>query len=139
MMIDRTCRTPRVLCIDDDPGVTSAIEAGLSRYDVEVQTAYFGTQGIWQAINFPPDIIITDLRMPRGKGDYVVECLKGREDTADIPVIVLTGRRNIEMKRWMLALGVKYYLHKPISMQKLVQIIGRTIELSPRRPNFQAV
>lgn len=132
-------RTPRVLCIDDDPGVTTAIEARLGEFEVSVTTAYFGSQGIWQAVSDPPDVIITDLRMPNGGGDYVVECLKGREETADIPVIVLTGQRDPELKRWMHAMGVTSYLHKPMNAARLVQAVGRHVELRPRvrRPGLQ--
>lgn len=126
-------RVPCVLCIDDDPGVTTAIEARLNEFDVTVTTAYFGSQGIWQAVCDPPDVIITDLRMPNGGGDYVVECLKGREETARIPVIVLTGQRDPEMKRWMMALGARGYLQKPINPTRLVQCLSRHIELRPKR------
>lgn len=122
---------PKVLCIDDDPAIVTAIERHLARYDVEVHTAFLGKQGIWTAVTETPDVIITDLRMPHGNGEYVVECLKGRSDTCEIPVIVLTGQRDPQIKRWMMTLGIERYLQKPLRMEKLVHELGKLIDMEP--------
>ena len=60
------CRTPTVLCIDDDPHVSEVIQDWLEAYEVKLLKAFFGTQGIWMAVTQKPDVIITDLRMPKG-------------------------------------------------------------------------
>jgi response regulator RpfG family c-di-GMP phosphodiesterase len=122
---------PRILCIDDDPAIVAALAMRFRAYDVDVLTAFFGTQGIWLAITERPDVIITDIRMPNGDGDYVVECLKGRDDTCDIPVIVLTGTRDRDIKRWMLTLGVEAYLQKPANFAALLEAVGKLVELKP--------
>lgn len=122
---------PKVLCIDDDPAICTAVESHLSQYDVEVHTAYLGKQGIWSAVTESPDVIITDLRMPHGNGQYVIECLKGRADTSQIPVIVLTGQRDPKIKHWTMSLGVDHFLQKPLRMDRLVGLLGRWIDLKP--------
>ncbi len=122
---------PKILCIDDDPDVIAAMTTRFNQYEVEIHTAFFGTQGIWAAVTEKPDVIITDLRMPNGDGDYVVECLKGRSDTCDIPVIVLTGQRDQQIKQWMRTLGVQSYLHKPVSMEQLLSELGKYVGLQP--------
>ena len=60
------CRTPTVLCIDDDPHVSEVIQDRLEAYEVRLLRAFFGTQGIWMAVTQDPDVIICDLRMPQG-------------------------------------------------------------------------
>lgn len=124
-------RRPTILCIDDDPALTTAMCLRLSQYDVDVVCAYFGNQGIWTAVTERPDVIVTDLRMPNGDGDDVIECLKGRSDTCDIPVIVLTGRRDRAIERWMRTLGVACYLRKPLPFERLLDALRRYIELRP--------
>lgn len=114
---------PKVLCIDDDLQILHLLQQRLQARDLDVICAHDGTDGIWQAVNEPPDAIITDLRMPNGDGDYLIECLKGRADTCDIPVIVLTGRRDRELERWMFTLGVEHYLPKPPNVEALAQLI----------------
>src|SRR5262245_41594735 len=105
MSEQRLSSRPTILSIDDDPALTAAIRLRLSNYDVDVLTAADGTEGLWMAMNEKPDVIVTDLRMPNGDGDYVVECLKGRADTCEIPVITVTGKRDVH--RWMQMMGVK--------------------------------
>ena len=124
---------PKILCIDDDPAITQAIRLRLESYEVDVLTAADGTDGMWMAINQQPDVIITDLRMPNGDGDYVVECLKGRSDTDQIPIITLTGRAGNETKCWMQTLGVKHHLCKPLQIDKMLSALDEYIELRSAR------
>lgn len=122
---------PKILCIDDDPAVSAALNMRLNRWDVEFHSAFFGTHGIWLAVTEKPDLIITDMRMPNGEGGYVVECLKTRADTRAIPIIVMTGRRDPETERAMLLLGVQSYLHKPIHFDRLLAELKKYVELRP--------
>src|SRR5258708_31966955 len=69
-------RGAKILCIDDDPDVCRAIELRLRGCGAQVTCAYFGTQGLWLAMTRRPDVVITDIGMPSGGGDYVVECLQ---------------------------------------------------------------
>lgn len=119
----------KVLCIDDDPAIPTAIGMRLQSYDVQVLTAFFGTQGIWLAATEKPNVIVTDIRMPNGAGDYVVECLKRRTETCNLPVIVLTGCRDREQEQRMLTLGVDHYLYKPARVETLIHTLSRYIDL----------
>ncbi len=126
-----TRRRPTVLCIDDDPAVTTAIKFALSEFDVDVKTAFFGDQGIWLAVTEAPAVIITDLRMPQGNGEYVIQCLLERHETCSIPIIVLTGCRQPETQRWMGTLGVAAYLRKPMDLHRLRSTLRQYVELRP--------
>jgi response regulator RpfG family c-di-GMP phosphodiesterase len=130
---------PLVLCIDDDPAIATALSLRLQSYEVRVATAYFGAQGIWLAVTERPDAIVTDLRMPQGHGHYVVECLRSRADTRDVPVIVLTGCRDQDSQKRMLSLGVRHYLHKPIPFDDLLEALATYIPLAQRRMRQAAV
>ena len=119
---------PLVLCVDDDPEVTHALELRLREYDVDVLRAFHGMQAFWLAMTEQPDLIITDLKMPQGHGDYVVECLNRNSETCDIPVIVLTGTRDDGLKKRMIQQGVAAYFHKPCPFDEL---IAKTKDLVP--------
>ncbi|MDZ4819498.1 MAG: response regulator [Planctomycetota bacterium] len=122
---------PRILCVDDDPCIATAIELRLRSYEVEVHSASNWLDGEWMAMEELPDVIITDMRMPHGGGDTLVECLKGRVATAEIPIIALTGRPNHAAKRWMQILGVRHYLRKPCEIAALMAALEDYIELQP--------
>jgi response regulator RpfG family c-di-GMP phosphodiesterase len=126
-------RQPTILTIDDDPNVSQALKRRFSAYRVTLLQAHHGTHGIWLATTREPDVIITDLRMPQGRGQDVVAYLIRRPHTRRIPIIVLTGVFDQELKRRMLHLGVAAYLTKPASFEDLREAVGRFIELEERQ------
>ena len=126
------CRTPTVLCIDDDPQVSEVIQDRLEAYEVRLLRAFFGTQGIWMAVRQKPDVIITDLRMPKGDGTTVIECLKRNAQTAAIPIIVLTALHEPGLQRHLERIGASSYLTKPIHFNDLLGELRRHIEIRPK-------
>jgi DNA-binding response OmpR family regulator len=131
-MCGRLESIPKVLCIDDDPDISRAIQLRLGNFEVEVKRAFFGTHGLWLAVTEKPDVIITDLRMPQGAGEYLLECLKRNAETADIPVIVLTGKHDENLPGQIYRLGAAKFLKKPLAFDELVQELRRHIELRER-------
>ena len=123
------CRTPTVLCIDDDPHVSEVIQDRLDAYEVKLLKAFFGAQGIWMAVTQKPDLIITDLRMPQGNGVTVIECVKRNVKTAAIPVIVLTALHEPGLQRQLERIGASSYLTKPIHFNDLLGELLRHIEI----------
>ena len=126
------CRTPSVLCIDDDPHVSEVIQDWLDAFEVKLLKAFFGTQGIWMAVTQKPDLIITDLRMPQGNGATVIECLKRKVQTAAIPVIVLTALHEPGLKRELERIGASSCLTKPIHFNDLLSELLRHIKIRPK-------
>ncbi|QDV44146.1 Response regulator PleD [Stieleria neptunia] len=128
----KAIQTPRILCIDDDPEICRTLEMRLSGYQAEVLVAFFGTQGFWEAITDRPDLILMDVSMPSGDGRFVLESLRNNQATERIPVIVLTGMRDPDLRAEMLALGADSFLHKPIHFDVLLSEMQSYVELSKR-------
>jgi two-component system, OmpR family, response regulator RpaA len=122
-------KKPVVLCIDDDPDICQCLQIQLEHLGLEVQTALFGTHGYWDALVRRPDVIITDLRMPQGSGDYVIELLKRNPKTRNIPIIVLTGRRDPELKRYLTGMGIAKFFCKPLAFEELCNELALHIPL----------
>src|SRR4029450_12773901 len=123
---------PTVLCIDDDPEVSGAIERRLSKYDVHLIRAFHGMHGYAEALAHKPDVIVMDLRMPSGDGATILECLRRNQQTAAIPVIVLTGIRDRRIKRRLPNRGANAYFCKPLPLDDLTRTLGRFVELRER-------
>ena len=119
----------KVLCIDDDPQVSHGMQLWLNQYEVEVLHAHYGMQGVALAVSEQPDAIITDIRMPQGDGDHVVECLKRQAQTREIPVIVLTGQKDANLELRMRQMGVQQYLKKPVSWAALEETLFEILTL----------
>ena len=120
----------KVLSIDDDPAISEVLMHRLRAYGVDVIRAFNGTQGYWTALDMRPDVIISDMIMPEGDGNYMFMRLKDHPLTADIPVIVLTGQKNPALKRQMLSLGVDAYFTKPLNFDELLKELRRHIDFS---------
>ena len=123
---------PKVLCIDDDPDFMTAMDLRLSKYEVQVIKAFFGSQGIWLATSEQPDVIITDLNMPQGQGEYVIDFLRKDRRTAQIPIIVLTGKRTSNLQQILHSMGVEKVLTKPVRFDELASELSQYIDLRER-------
>ena len=123
---------PTILCIDDDPDVSGAIERRLNRYDVRLIRAFHGMHGYAEALRHKPDVIVMDLRMPSGDGATILECLRRNRQTAGIPVIVLTGMRDRRHRQRLLNLGANRFLCKPIHLDELTHELAQFVELRER-------
>ncbi|TWT90846.1 Gliding motility regulatory protein [Pseudobythopirellula maris] len=122
-------RVPHILCVDDDPDIQTTIQMRLRVYDVAVDHAYYGMQGVVEAAKSRPDMILMDIAMPNGNGEYLIDYLKSNPETRDIPVVVLTGMRDPQLKRRMLAAGAEGYLSKPVLFDDLVHEIRQHVDL----------
>ena len=113
----------KILCIDDDPHVINALAQNFEARGATVLCAFHGMQGFWLACSESPDVIITDMLMPRGDGDYVVECLKRNASTRSIPVVVLSGVGVQNLERMVKDLDVDGVFTKPVQFAALYRAI----------------
>ncbi|MCA9260208.1 MAG: response regulator [Planctomycetales bacterium] len=103
----------RILCIDDDPCIVSTLTRSFRGHGIEVIPAYHGMQGYWTACTEAPQLVIVDLCMPRGNGEYVIGCLKRNSLTRDIPLVVLSGAQDRRLRKRVREMGVDAFLLKP--------------------------
>ena len=114
-----------VLVIDDDPDVRRLLEAALSAAGLSVELAADGETGLARAAAHPPDLILLDLHLPGMDGFAVLHALKAAEQTADIPVVAISGSPDLKAtaRARVLALGGADLIAKPFDMGQLVQEI----------------
>ena len=116
-------RTIKLLSIDDDPDVANALNRNLKQHGIELVTAYHGTQGYWMACTEKPDVIVIDLRMPRGNGEDVIQSIRSNALTRSIPIIVLSGANNFGIKQRVLDLGADCFLEKPAAAADILEAV----------------
>ena len=106
---------PTILVVDDTPDNLSLM-SGLLKDSYRVKVANNGERGLKIAgSDDPPDLILLDIMMPGIDGYEVCRQLKANATTADIPIIFLTAKAEIEDERMGLELGAVDYITKPIS------------------------
>ena len=110
---------PLVLLVDDNADVRAYLRAALGA-DYQLLEAADGAAGVAAAREHLPDLVLTDLMMPRLNGYSVCQQLKQDERTSHIPVVMLTARADLPSRLQGLATGADAYLTKPFQRDELL-------------------
>jgi two-component system phosphate regulon response regulator PhoB len=114
----------RVLVVDDEPDITALVAYHLAKAGFRVSTAATGPDALRAVREESPSMIVLDRMLPGMTGDEVLATLRNDQSTHEIPVLMLTARREEHDRVRGLALGADDYLTKPFSTQELVLRIG---------------
>ena len=118
---------PLLLVVEDHPEMMQLISSIVEK-DYRVEKAFNGLDGLHQATELIPDIIISDVMMPRMDGFEFLEQLKSNIRTSHIPVIMLTARADMVSKIEGLEKGAEAYLTKPFSKPELLVRLKKLLE-----------
>ncbi len=110
---------PRVLIVDDDPWILRMVSTLLEKRGYAIATASDGEEGLMRADQMRPDLIITDVMMPKLDGWSLVRALRSRPELALVPVIFLTALGGEEDRIRGFRLGADDYLPKPFRFEEL--------------------
>jgi signal transduction histidine kinase len=124
--------TPLVLVVEDDTEMNRFITAVLGQH-YRVATAFDGKEGLDMALAFQPDLIISDVMMPRMSGDRMVRALRKHREIADVPIVMLTAKADDALRVELFREGVHDYLNKPFSAEELLARIGARISARRRQ------
>jgi response regulator RpfG family c-di-GMP phosphodiesterase/signal transduction histidine kinase len=109
----------KVLLVEDNVDLRSYVSRMLTRFGHQVTTAADGLDGWEHVQNQLPDIVISDIMMPRMDGFELARKIKTTEKTRRIPVILITAKPELESKLTGLEIGADDYLPKPINIREL--------------------
>ncbi len=113
-----------ILVVDDDPLLLSHISEILSQY-VSVYQAKDGEEAVHIAMEKIPDLILSDIEMPNMNGFEMYEALKENMLSANIPLMFLSAKSDIEVRQQSLSLGAISFIAKPFEDSDLMlQIVN---------------
>jgi two-component system, OmpR family, KDP operon response regulator KdpE len=112
-MVGRT----KILVVDDEPQITRVLRTSLSPHGYEVRIANDGESALDVFQEWSPDLIITDLSMPKMTG---IELCENIRDRSQVPIIVLSVRGDDKNKVEALDKGADDYVTKPFSINELL-------------------
>ena len=121
----------KILIIDDEQNICNVVSEFLAKKGFTAITATSGKEGIKNANQLMPDLILLDINMPKMDGFAVLEKLKNSEKTISIPVIMLTGRGDDESKMKASGLYSQYYITKPFDLEELASKIEQILKTVP--------
>ena len=116
---------PKILIIDDDKTVVTAVSGALRAAGFQVIAAFDGAQGFMFANREVPDLILLDLNMPAGGGLGVWQRLRGSTRTLGIPVVFVSATAQPGFEKEALSQGAVGFVAKPVDLKALaIQVKG---------------
>jgi two-component system phosphate regulon response regulator PhoB len=117
----------RILVVEDERDIAALIAYHLTKDGYRVRTAEGGHEALQAVAAERPDLVVLDLMLPGFSGYEVLSELRRRDELADVPVVVLTARREESDRIKGLELGADDYLTKPFSPRELVLRVGAVL------------
>src|ERR1700684_4552229 len=118
----------QVLIVDDNPMIRDLMCRGMKPH-CAVIPATDGADALLKSVDNPPDLIISDFRMPGLDGRQLFEKLRGRESTRNIPFVFVASRGDIEEKlRPAVGGGVEDFIPKPFFVADLVRQVKKIVD-----------
>ena len=117
----------RLLVVDDEPKLLRAVAVNLRGEGYEVVTARSGAEALVRINEMMPDLVVSDIRMPRMDGFKLARALRSNPRTALIPIIFLTAKDEREDRLAGIRTGVDAYLVKPFDPEELIAVVANIL------------
>ncbi|HXX93503.1 MAG TPA: ATPase, T2SS/T4P/T4SS family, partial [Planctomycetota bacterium] len=128
---------PIVLCVDDDPDILDLMKPLLTAKGYQVLTASNGMQALTAALRDKPDVVLLDVTMPDMNGYDVCARLQEKQETAYIPVVMVTALTTDKDKLRALRAGAADYLTKPFEPVAMLTAVESQLKTSGRWKEFK--
>ncbi|MFW6206051.1 MAG: response regulator [Gemmatimonadota bacterium] len=124
----------QILVVEDERDIAALVAYHLTREGYRVRTVSTGDDAMEAVRNERPDLMVLDLMLPGLSGYDILEEMRRHAEIEDVPVVVLTARREESDRIKGLELGADDYLTKPFSPQELVLRIGAVLRRARSAP-----
>lgn len=127
----------RILVIDDDPHIRTILRRVLERAGHDCVTAAGAAEGLHLAGASRPDLILLDIGLPDADGRDLMDRLRLNPETADVPVIVISGNVDQYVRIQALEAGAQDVVEKPFDPVLLEHRVSWVVEKSGRAPRIE--
>ena len=127
--MDEPIRPPQILVVDDDQDTVAILAHHLRREGFVPIQANSGAQCLKLVHENEVDVILLDLMMPEMDGFEVVKALRDNPETAEIPIIMITARDDLDARAEGMRLGVSDFLAKPVFRRQLASRVRAQLEV----------
>lgn len=113
----------RILVADDESHISRVIELFLRREGFQVELVRDGQEALESILRKAPDVLITDVQMPRMTGQELCRELQKRLPGRDFKIIVMTSMTDREHRDWSGEMRDATFMEKPVSMRSVVSVL----------------
>ncbi|MRR08657.1 response regulator [bacterium] len=122
----------KILIADDEANIVKILEFELKKNNYDVLTAFDGEEALWVAERDRPDLIVSDIMMPKMDGYELCRRVKANPDLRAIPFLFLTAKTGIENRIQGYAIGGEKYITKPCNRAELLKIIDMRLKYADK-------
>ena len=115
---------PLALVVDDSISSRQSLAGFIQEFGFKVKTAKDGVEALYQIREKSPTIVLTDIEMPRMNGFELSAHLRSNEETASIPIVMLTSKFLHKHKQEAESLRISAYITKPYNEDELLEVIN---------------
>jgi CheY-like chemotaxis protein len=115
----------KILVVEDEPDIMRIITHALTTAGYQVVPAYGGEDAIRKAKTQRPDLVLTDLAMPKVSGVEVIQTIKKDPETQHIPILAVTAHVWDGIAQSAGQVGVDGFISKPFNMKQLLQEVQK--------------
>ncbi len=127
------CDQPIILVVDDETHILHVVSLKLLNAGYKVITAEDGEEGLQAAVRHRPRLVITDFQMPYRSGLELCQELKRREETSDIPCLLLTARGFSLSPQLLSETNIAAVISKPFSLREIIARVEALVGAAPKR------
>jgi chemotaxis protein histidine kinase CheA/CheY-like chemotaxis protein len=124
---------PTIMVVDDSLSQRRALEQLLSDVGYRIRTARDGIEAVNLLTQVKPDLVLTDLEMPRMNGIELTAHIRAQSSLRNLPVIMITSRTTQKHRQMAEEFGVDFYLAKPVRDEDLLVKVHNLLEQSANR------
>lgn len=117
--------TTKVLAIDDSRTIRNLLRVSLEGAGFEFHSAVDGQEGVDVFPDVDPDVVITDINMPKMDGFGVIDTLRSGPNRTNVPILVLTTESSDDLKSRARSAGATGWIVKPFDDSSLVSVLKR--------------
>lgn len=128
--VEKEESTPNILLVDNQEIVLSAAEAALKKEGFAIYKARNGAEGLKIATQLQPDLIVTDIPMPRMDGIEMFKAIQANNDIANVPIIALSAKTSADDEYRLLEMGFFDFIAKPVNPTRVLARVRRALRTS---------
>jgi DNA-binding response OmpR family regulator len=129
----------KLLLVDDDKEIIQTLQARLIKEGYAVAVAFDGEEALLKVKEENPDLILLDLTMPKLNGFEVLKEIRKKYNDKWRPVIIISGKGDMESLKQSYGLEADHYLIKPCSIENILRSVETMISLIPLRADTKTV
>jgi DNA-binding response OmpR family regulator/sugar lactone lactonase YvrE len=116
---------PKILIIDDEPGMRQVMAKILAPLGHEVIDADEGVRAVQMVKEISPDVVLLDIRLPDMDGPDIVNAIK--QSNPNVPIVILSGFGDVDAAAELVKIGAFDYISKPFKVNELVDIVNEAL------------